>query len=69
MTKNVFIASGYCDTAVKHQIPRDHIVTHLEFTVGDEVTLMRKGDHDEIWMVYDDSRPSELIYKLPAGYQ
>lgn len=69
MSKDTFIASGYCDKAVQFKLPRDHIITHLESTIGDEVTLMRKGNHEEIWLVYDDSRPSELIFKLPAGYK
>lgn len=66
--KAEFIASGYCDKAVAHRVPRDGIIIHLEAMLGDDVTLLNKGTHHEIWMVYEDSRPSKLIYKLPRGY-
>lgn len=69
MSKQIYVASGYCDHAVKANTPRDAMMTHLEDMLGDEVTLLAKGDHHEIWMVYDDSQPSELIYKLPRDYK
>lgn len=70
MSKSVVIASGYVDAAINAQLSISHIMTHLEglFISDDEACLMQKGDHQEIWLVYDDSRPSELIYKLPKGY-
>jgi len=70
MSKAILIASGYCDAAVGKQRTISEIMCHLEalFYRDDEPVLLTKGDHQEIWLVYDDSRPSELIYKLPKGY-
>lgn len=71
MSKAVLIASGYCDAAVGNKRPVSEIMTHLEdlFEIGgDEPVLLTKVDHQEIWLVFDDSRPNELIYKLPKGY-
>lgn len=70
MSKATLIASGYCDSAIADKRPVAEVMSHLEgmFDDDDEPVLMQKGDHQEIWLVYDDSRPSELIYKLPKGY-
>lgn len=70
MSKATLIASGYCDAAVGNLRPTAEIMAHLErmFDGDDEPVLLTKGDYQEIWLVYDDSRPSELIYKLPKGY-
>lgn len=67
--KEIYMSSGYCDTAVRHLVPLDQIVSHLEKIVGDEITVIQKLDHKEIWMVYDDSRLSQLIYKFPKDYK
>ena len=71
MSKATIIASGYCDAAVGNGRALPEIMAHLEslFDSDDEPVLMQKGDHQEIWLVYDDSRPSELIFKLPKGYK
>lgn len=45
---------------------RDEIVTALEKDYGDDVTVMKRGDKDEIWFVFDDSRPSVHLLDLPT---
>jgi len=71
MSKETLIASGYCDKAVTLNRSLDEIMSHLESIFqgsDDEPVLLSKGDRKEIHLVYDDSRPSELIYRLPKGY-
>lgn len=72
MSKSTLIASGYCDTAVKAGRSLDEIMGHLEHLFAesdDEPVVLLKGDHHEIFLVYDDSRPNELIFSLPKGYK
>lgn len=72
MSKATYVASGYCDAAIKvGKLSLDDIMQHLETMFADsddEPVLLMKGDHYEIYLVYDDSRPNELIYSLPKGY-
>lgn len=69
INKELYIASGYLDSAVRDKRCVSEMTTHLEGVLGDEITLLHKGDHQEYWMVYDDSRPSQLVYTLPKGYK
>ncbi len=48
---------------------RDDIVSALEAEFGDDVTVMRRADHDEIWFVYDDNTPSVHLLNLPSVTQ
>ncbi len=47
---------------------RDEIVSALEAEFGEDVTVMNRGDHQEIWFVYDDSTPSVKLVDLPSYY-
>lgn len=45
---------------------RDEIVIALESEFGEDVTVMRRANHDEIWFVYDDNTPSVKLVDLPT---
>lgn len=45
---------------------KDQIVAALETEFGEDITLMRRKDVEEIWFVYDDSRPSYLVFTFPT---
>ena len=44
---------------------RDEIVQRLEDEYGEDVAVMQRSDHEEIWFVYDDSTPSVKLVDLP----
>lgn len=45
---------------------RDEIVNALETEYGEDVTVLRKRDHDELCFVPDDSSPTIHILNFPA---
>jgi hypothetical protein len=44
---------------------RDEIVAALETEFGEDVAVMQRGDHEELWFVYDDCTPSVKLVDLP----